>query len=69
MREPFPSATSQCSQIFGEITPQSPLQLTSRMAESGVIFSDGIEQDAISFNAGTVATITLSDKTGSLVVG
>lgn len=69
VREPFPSATSQCSQIFGEITPQSPLQLTSRMAESGVIFSDGIEQDAISFNAGTVATITLSDKTGSLVVG
>ncbi|MGF1724823.1 hypothetical protein [Photobacterium nomapromontoriensis] len=69
VREPFPSATSQCSQIFGEITPQTPLQLTSRMAESGVIFSDGIEHDAISFNAGTVATITISDKAGSLVVG
>jgi hypothetical protein len=38
------------------------------MPEQGVIFSDGIEQDFIAFNAGTLATITLAEKQGHLVV-
>ncbi|WP_087018680.1 sugar kinase [Thaumasiovibrio subtropicus] len=69
VREPFPSATSQCAKVFGRITPRNHLTLTSRMPENGVIFSDGLEQDAIAFNAGTVATISISASSGSLVLG
>jgi hypothetical protein len=38
------------------------------MPESGVIFSDGIETDFVEFNSGTLATITLAEKRGYLVV-
>lgn len=31
------------------------------MAQYGVIFSHGIEQDYLQFNAGATATITLAD--------
>lgn len=68
VREPFPSATSSCNQVFGKIDSQYPLQLSSRMPENGVIFSDGIEQDAIAFNAGTIAEIKLSQRQGNLVM-
>ncbi len=39
------------------------------MSENGIIFSDGIEGDFISFNSGTVAMINLAEKTGYLVRG
>ena len=42
--------------------------LTSAMPENGVIFSDGIENDFLSFNSGMKATITIADKSGHLVV-
>jgi len=38
------------------------------MAENGVIFSDGIENDFLEFNSGTQATISLADKRGYLVI-
>ncbi|HBT84214.1 MAG TPA: sugar kinase [Desulfuromonas sp.] len=68
VREPWPSKTSSAQITFGKITPKEPLQLTSQMPEHGVIFSDGIEHDFLAFNAGTLATITLADKKGQLVV-
>ena len=37
------------------------------MPENGVIFSDGIEQDAIEFNAGVVAYISMSSRVGHLI--
>jgi NAD kinase len=68
VREPFPSRTSSTSLCFGKITADRPLILVSQMPESGVIFSDGIESDFVEFNSGTLATITLAEKRGYLVV-
>ena len=66
VREPWPSKTSQAGITFGKVTRNSPLILTSQMAEHGVIFSDGIETDFIQFNAGTCATISVADRRGYL---
>ncbi len=41
--------------------------MSSKMAENGVIFSDGIEQDCLEFNAGTVANIYISSRVGNLI--
>lgn len=68
VREPFPSRTTQANLVFGRITAQRTLRLTSLMPEHGVIFSDGIEADFLEFNSGTQATVTLAEKKGNLVV-
>ena len=68
VREPFPSKTSSASLVFGTITGDEPLILVSQMAEHGVIFSDGIENDFLEFNSGTEATITTAERKGQLVV-
>ncbi|EIC30090.1 MULTISPECIES: hypothetical protein [Methylomicrobium] len=68
VREPFPSRTTGTSLVFGAITPEMPLQLESQMPENGVIFSDGIESDYLTFNSGTVATISLAASQGQLIV-
>jgi hypothetical protein len=36
--------------------------------EGGVMFSDGIEADYVSFNAGAVATIAVTERKATLVV-
>ncbi|WP_163930419.1 sugar kinase [Paraferrimonas sp. SM1919] len=69
VREPFPSSVTSCKKIFGKVNKGKELILTSRMAENGVIFSDGIESDSIEFNAGTTAIIKVSSKVGLLVTG
>jgi hypothetical protein len=68
VREPFPSNTTGASLVFGKVTDQAPLVIESLMAENGVIFSDGIEQDFLEFNSGTKATISLAKRVGHLVV-
>ncbi|NIP99398.1 MAG: sugar kinase [Nitrospinaceae bacterium] len=68
VREPFPSKTTQASLVYGVITPESPLELTSHMAENGAIFSDGVEQDYLSFNAGTTARIGIAARKARLMV-
>ncbi|MFO1458278.1 MAG: sugar kinase [Verrucomicrobiota bacterium] len=68
VREPFPSCTTQAGIVFGRITTKQPLILTSQMPENGVIFSDGIEADFLEFRSGTVATVTLAERSGSLVI-
>lgn len=67
VREPWPSKTSSAEITFGKVSASMPLVLTSQMPEHGVIFSDGIETDFMQFNAGTVATISLSSRKGHLV--
>lgn len=67
VREPWPSKSSSAEMAFGKITPDEPLQILSQMPENGVIFSDGIEKDYVEFNAGTQATITVSERKGRLV--
>ena len=65
--DPFPTRTTGASMVFGRVTPDAPLVLESQMAENGVIFSDGIENDFLEFNSGTQATIDVADRKGVLV--
>jgi NAD kinase len=68
VREPFPSKTSGAELIHGKIEPKHPLEIVSHMPQNGVIFSDGIEEDRLEFNSGTIARITLANQTLRLVV-
>jgi hypothetical protein len=67
VREPFPTHTTGASLVFGRVTHETPLILESRMAENGVIFSDGMEKDFLEFNSGTQAVIDIAEKKGVLV--
>jgi NAD kinase len=68
VREPFPSKVTGTNLIFGKIVKDNQVTLTSMMAQHGVIFSDGLEADFIEFNSGTMATISVAEKKGYLVV-
>lgn len=68
VREPFPSKISGTEIVFGKITKEVLLRISSQMPENGVIFSDGIESDYLQFNSGIEACITVADKKGLLVV-
>jgi NAD kinase len=68
VREPFPTRTTGASLVFGRVTTELPLILESRMAENGVIFSDGIEKDFLEFNSGTQAVIGIAERKGVLVI-
>ena len=68
VREPFPSKSSGTNLVFGKLTREMPLRIESRMGENGVIFSDGMEADFLSFNSGAEALITLAEKRGQMVI-
>jgi NAD kinase len=68
VREPFPSKATRTSIVYGVITPDSPLQITSHMGQNGVIFSDGIESDYLTFNHGAIATVGIAPHKARLVV-
>jgi NAD kinase len=67
VREPFPSISSAAGLVFGRVEKQHPLIVRSLMPENGVIFSDGIEADFLSFTSGVTATIGTADRRGRLV--
>ena len=67
VREPFTSRTSQATLVFGKLSARRPLTIRSYMPENGVIFSDGLEGDYLSFNSGTVATVGVAERKASLV--
>jgi NAD kinase len=62
VREPFASRTSGANLVHGVINSGSPLTITSRMTRNGVIFSDGVEEDFLTFNSGSIATIDIADR-------
>lgn len=68
VREPFPSRASQATLVYGNVDGNAPLRLRSRMPESGVIFSDGMEMDFLRFTAGMEAVIAPAQRRGCLVV-
>lgn len=68
VREPFPSRSSQVTIVYGEIGLQQPLKIRSRMAENGVIFSDGMYYDSLAFNAGIETSISLAADQGQLII-
>ena len=67
VREPFPSKMTQADIVFGDIKAGDTFRLVSKMPENGVIFSDGVEQDAIDFVAGMEVVIQSAAKKGRLV--
>jgi len=68
VREPFISRTSQATMVFGQLEPGQEMTITSQMPDYGVIFSDGIESDYLTFNSGAIARIGLADRRAHLVV-
>jgi len=69
VREPFTSRTSQATIVCGQIGPQEYLYVTSHMPGYGIIFSDGIESDFVTFNSGAIAKVGLADRKAHLIVG
>ena len=68
VREPFVSKTSRADIVAGLITPETELVLESHTPENGVIFSDGVEADYVSFNSGAIARVRVAGKKTNLVV-
>lgn len=68
VREPFASRHSHAGLVAGVIAPGASLSLESLMPSGGVIFSDGIEADALAFDSGAIATISAAAHRTHLVV-
>ena len=68
VREPFPSRSTQVEIVYGRLGGADSFKILSKMPGNGVVFSDGIESDAIEFNSGTEVTIQIAPKKGVLVV-
>jgi hypothetical protein len=67
VREPFVSRTSQAGLVYGRLKAGDVMEIESMTPENGVIFSDGVEADALEFNAGTIATIGVAPRKARLV--
>jgi NAD kinase len=67
VREPFQSRASNVRLAAGMVDAQEELLLESHMPDGGVIFSDGVEADALAFNAGSVAAIRAAERKTHLV--
>ena len=67
VREPFQSIRTQTGIVAGFIGNNGSLKIESLMPSNGVIFSDGIESDFLSFNSGATATIGVAPETAKLV--
>jgi NAD kinase len=61
VREAWPGRGFSAAVLTGEVTASAPLVIESRMP-NGVIFADGIESDAIAFDAGMTVTIAPSPR-------
>jgi len=68
VREPFPSATTGTDLVYGDINQKQPLIVSSMMANDGVVFSDGVFDDYLGFNAGAHLEVTIKKVSGALVV-
>lgn len=68
VREPFASKHSFANLVYGSIDQAQEIVVESLMPEQGVIFSDGIEQDYLEFNSGTIARIGVANQRANLVV-
>ena len=68
VREPFASVTTETTLTHGKLAT-SPLLVTSRMNECGVIFADGIELDFVAFTWGRQVTVGPAKRTLNLVKG
>jgi NAD kinase len=68
VREPYVSRHSRAGIVAGLIESSGELVLESQMPSGGVIFSDGVEADALDFNSGARARIRAAAQKTRLVV-
>lgn len=68
VREPFASRQSRTTLVAGVIAAGGELRIESQMPAGGVIFSDGVEADALAFNAGAIAHVRAARQRTRLVV-
>ena len=69
VREPFPSRVSGAELVFGDLFGEAALEITSLMPQDGAIFSDGIEDDFVEFNAGAIAVVDVAPRKLCLMTG
>lgn len=62
VREPFPSHTTGASLVTGRVRPGSPLVLVSEMPTDGCVFSDGVIEETVAWNAGSTVTISIGER-------
>lgn len=67
VREAWPGLGFSASVIAGEATADHPLVIESHMAR-GAVFADGIEEDAIAFDAGMTVRIAPSSRRVNLLL-
>jgi len=68
VREPFISRHSTANVGSGILHAGQELVLESLMPSEGTIFSDGIENDYLAFNSGTIATIRAAQQKAQLIL-
>lgn len=68
VREPFVSRQSSAAIVAGVLEPGERIVIESRMPANGVIFSDGVEEDFLAFDAGAIAEIRAADRQALLVM-
>jgi NAD kinase len=66
VREPFKSIRTQ-TELTAGIIRNNTLTIESFMPNNGIIFSDGIENDFLNFNSGSIATIGIAKETANIV--
>ena len=69
VREPFPSPNTGTEVVTGRVTPGRPLIVHSKMPHGGYIFSDGVVEKAIEWNAGSSVVVTVGDRYVQRIVG
>src|SRR5262249_14417320 len=67
VREPFRRKASAVRLAAGLLDPGEEWRFESHMPDGGVIFSDGVEADALAFNAGAVAVVRAANRQTRLV--
>ncbi len=68
VREPFESRQSRTTIVAGTLEPGERMLLESRMPANGVIFSDGMEEDFLAFDAGAIAEIGTAEHSALLAL-
>jgi hypothetical protein len=62
VREPFASANTGANMVTGRITPGKPLSVISEMPDGGRIFSDGVTEKSVKWNAGSTVVVSVGDR-------
>lgn len=67
VREPYPGRGLGVGLVAGSLATGECLRLESQVDAGGQIFSDGMEADALAFDAGAVAEVGLAEQVARLV--